>query len=377
MNPCSRPDTTVIVVTHNRPDTLRQALRTVSLQTHTAWAVIVVGDACDGRTAQVMAEFADDPRFLYVNLAHRCGEQALPTAAAMQLATTDYVALLNHDDLWLPDHLAVALERLTAGPADFFVARAAGCRDGRPSATGEWMPEFDRASPVDRAWHEAFWRSYEFVEPASAWVLRRRLADQVGPWRPAVALHRTPIHEWFLRAWRSGARIVSDPRITCFKMGVHHRARRHERAYDSHARVHEAIVRTLQSCRDPAGRPARDERGDLPGLALSQPWLSLRPALPGPRPIARRLERMLRWGWVIELYRRHGWDAVAPLSRCLGASRGHLLRRALKQRTGEALRAPPALQAVVDELRAARQRQPQWPGWGDAPSPRGPREVSP
>ena len=369
MSAAHPPDTTVIVATHNRPDTLRQALRSVAMQRHAAWAALVVGDACDDRTQAVMAEFAHDRRFLYVNLQQRCGEQAIPNSAAMQVAGTEFVALLNHDDLWLPDHLTIALERLADGRADFFIGRAAGCRDGRLGPNGEWVADFDRASPPDRTGQEAFGHSYEYVEPASSWVFRRDLAANIGPWRPAASLYRAPIQDWFLRAWRSGARMRSDERITCVKVGAvgaHHPTRLGKPWYSSHAHVHESILQRVQSALPTSGGLVRDARGDLPGLALAQPCRKLRRALPGPRWLASGLGRVLRWPWTGELYRRRGWDAVTLFSRCVGAPRGHLLRHALASRTGEALPPPPPLQAAVDEILAARQRAPWWPGWVDA-----------
>lgn len=362
-------DTTVIVATHNRPDTLRQALRSVAMQRHRAWAAIVVGDACDERTQAVMAEFAHDPRFLYVNLAQRCGEQALPNSAAMQVVGTEFVALLNHDDLWLPDHLTIALERLRSTGHEFFLGRAVRCRDGTMGPDGEWSLQFERASPVDRSWNEAFWQSLEYVEPASSWVLRREWALQVGPWRPAVALYRAPLQEWFLRAWRTGARLVSDPRITCIKFGVHHRTPPGKRSYDSHAAVHEALVRRMQRWEQAPAGMLRDHHGDPPGLPLARPWGSVIRPLPGPRSLAWWAEQVLRWRWVGELYRRRGWDAATPFSRGLGATPGHHLRRMLMRRTGETLRTPPTLQAVVDELLAARHRTPDWCGWVEASTP--------
>src|ERR1039458_8532385 len=124
-----RPDVTIIVATYNRPEVLRLALRSVQWQTFPNWAVIVVGDLCDGRTQMVMDEFVSDDRFLYVNLTHRCQEQALPNSAAMHVASTPFLALLNHDDVWLPDHLEIALTTLGRQRANLFVGRAAVGRD--------------------------------------------------------------------------------------------------------------------------------------------------------------------------------------------------------------------------------------------------------
>ncbi len=66
---------TIVTATYNRPASLRLAIRSALLQTLRDWRLIVIGDACDDRTAIVIEEFRDE-RITYINLPVRCGEQA-------------------------------------------------------------------------------------------------------------------------------------------------------------------------------------------------------------------------------------------------------------------------------------------------------------
>ena len=42
---------------------------------------------------------------------------------------------------------------------------------------------------------------------ASSWLMRRELADRIGPWRPGRDTFVTASQDWIFRAWRSGARL--------------------------------------------------------------------------------------------------------------------------------------------------------------------------
>ena len=105
------PAVSVIIATYNRSQPLRHAIRSVCNSTLSDWEVIVVGDACTDDTAEVVSSF-DDPRIRFVNLPSRCGDMSGPHNHVLPLARGRYVAFLNHDDLYLPDHLAKCVAEL-------------------------------------------------------------------------------------------------------------------------------------------------------------------------------------------------------------------------------------------------------------------------
>jgi hypothetical protein len=360
-----RPDVTIIVATYNRPEVLRLALRSVQWQTFSNWAVIVVGDLCDGRTQMVMDEFVSDDRFLYVNLTHRCQEQALPNSAAMHVASTPFLALLNHDDVWLPDHLEIALTTLGRQRANLFVGRAAVGRDLEDDGV-EPMRRlvFIRANPVHRRWQDVFGDVFDVFEPASAWVFSRQLAQRVGAWRPASSLFRVPLQDWLLRAWRADAEMVSDPRITCVKLETHWRGGASPGNYESSAVGHEYVVEQLTR-RLQTSASLRAPDGTVPGLGLEQPFVRLHHLIRHEAGPARWMEWWLRRSWVATLYRRLGWDMYDWCCRLLGVPRGCLMRWSLAKRTGEVLLPPPPLTTIICELRATRLATPNWRGWAD------------
>lgn len=245
-------EVTIILATYNRPDTLRVAMQSVLLQSHPHWKLLVVGDHCDDRTRAVVEHFAD-PRIRYVNLPVRAGEQAGPNSVGIALCDTEYLAFLNHDDLWLKDHLAYGLTLLGESGAGFFAGKSVFVDQVEERAAGVWTPRFgfvhgDRrhprqsVAPISRAQQRAF-------EPTSAWILQTAAAKAVGSWRGRGQLFGvSPIRDWVRRAWRQDVSFVFGEQLSVLKMNLHNSGRRrlHTRFYDCPSPEHEHMYRLLE-----------------------------------------------------------------------------------------------------------------------------------
>ncbi|GAA2485088.1 glycosyltransferase family 2 protein [Winogradskya humida] len=104
-------EVSVVIPTRNRPDLLTRAVRSVLAQTVPELEVVVVIDGPDEVTTKALAEIGD-PRVRAVPLAEKGGA---PNARNMgvQAASAPWVALLDDDDEWLPQKLAVQLALAT------------------------------------------------------------------------------------------------------------------------------------------------------------------------------------------------------------------------------------------------------------------------
>ena len=91
-----------------QPACVAHAIASVRRSTITDWELIVVGDHCTDDTEAVVAGFAD-PRITWVNLPENAGEQSGPNNEGIRRARGRYLAFLNHDDLYFPDHLATSI----------------------------------------------------------------------------------------------------------------------------------------------------------------------------------------------------------------------------------------------------------------------------
>jgi glycosyltransferase involved in cell wall biosynthesis len=193
------PLVSIVIATYNRSRVLKLAIESVRWQTLEDWELWVIGDACTDDTAQVVAAF-QDPRIHFINLERNVGEQSGPNNAGARQARGRYLAYLNHDDLWLPDHLEMAVQGLVGMEADLvFTLLDAVSSPGVNMLLGV-IPS----------------GCYEpgLSVPASAWVMRRELIEEVGPWRFYRECRSVPSQDWLYRAWKAGKKLRLVPHLT-------------------------------------------------------------------------------------------------------------------------------------------------------------------
>ena len=195
----SPPLVSIVTATYNRSVALSYTLQSAIRSTFTDWELLVVGDACTDDTEQVVDSYAD-PRIQFLNLDTNTGEQSGPNNAGFDRSRGRFVAFLNHDDLWFPDHLETCLAGIEATGADLvFTLVNAVTADGLNLLLG--------ATPTGR------YEPYMHV-PASSWLLRRELMQEVGPWRFYRECHNIPSQEWLCRATKAGQDLRLIPRLT-------------------------------------------------------------------------------------------------------------------------------------------------------------------
>jgi len=112
------PLVSVIVPTLNRPAMLRDALASIAAQTYSPIEIIVVNDA-GGDVEGVVSRFGLKQRIVYLKHAINKG---LPAArnTGLKGASGDYIAYLDDDDVYYPDHIHTLVSFLLA--SDYKVA---------------------------------------------------------------------------------------------------------------------------------------------------------------------------------------------------------------------------------------------------------------
>jgi glycosyltransferase involved in cell wall biosynthesis len=194
------PLISIITATYNRSDVLRCAIQSVLQQTVSDWEYVVVGDACTDDTAEVVESF-DDPRIRFVNRSTNFGEQSAPNNDGFGLTSAPFIAYLNHDDLWFPDHLETLLA--------FIEETGAGLVYSLPFAV-----DVNDLTFVGRTNAELRYAPTHFIV-ASIWLARRELIARLGGWRPALDIHAiTPSQDLLTRGWQQGHDIRCCPRVT-------------------------------------------------------------------------------------------------------------------------------------------------------------------
>ncbi|WP_329332276.1 glycosyltransferase family 2 protein [Streptomyces sp. NBC_00663] len=107
-----------VIATHRRPEALLAAVRSALGQTVRDHVVIVVDDGAG------LPELPDDPRLFAVSLSRNTGVAGVVRNVGIRLTRSRYVAFLDDDNLWEPDHLERALTVLDApdGPDAVYTA---------------------------------------------------------------------------------------------------------------------------------------------------------------------------------------------------------------------------------------------------------------
>jgi glycosyltransferase involved in cell wall biosynthesis len=182
------PLVSVLIPTYNRGKLLvERTLPSVFSQTYQNFEIIVVGDCCPDDTPQRLAE-VKDPRFRFFNLPER-GKYpsdpllrwkvagSVPSNKALDMARGQWIAYLDDDDVFPPNHLERLLEVACQGNYELVYGRLLYER-----GPGEWVEDGGPVFPRGR------WRFGKANVPHSAVLYRSYLR----------------FFKYYLDAWRYG-----------------------------------------------------------------------------------------------------------------------------------------------------------------------------
>jgi glycosyltransferase involved in cell wall biosynthesis len=232
----TRPLVSCVVTCFNGSRYLDESLRSILDQSHRPLEIIVVDDGSTDDSADVVRRYGDAVRY------HR-QENRGPAGACntgLELATGDFVAFLEQDDLWLPDKTRRQLQEFETTPdLDYCVGQVQNF----------WIPELQ----AEAARH----RDHPVMQPVAGYVVqtllaRRDVFSRVGrfqePLRFAFAC------DWFVRASDAGAVGALVPEVLTRRRLHEHNFSRTHRAESRDQFLH--IVKATLDRRRGAGRPA-------------------------------------------------------------------------------------------------------------------------
>jgi len=199
----------VIIPVYNGAATIGRALDSVFDQTFTDYEVVVVNDGSTDDTAAVLAGYGD--RIHVVTQANR----GLPAArnAAVAASRGELLALIDHDDQWLPQKLALAAAAMLSDPgavllySDMIVVNEAGEEIRR----SQIRPDTAHAPTMD----EMLARIWP-ITPSTV-VMRRDAFDRAGGFCEQL-ISAEDIHFWLL-VREQGHFIYLPDRLVRFTFG--------------------------------------------------------------------------------------------------------------------------------------------------------------
>jgi glycosyltransferase involved in cell wall biosynthesis len=179
----SDPWVTVVTSTYNRAETVRAGIASVVAQEFQEWEMCVVGDCTPDETERTVASF-EDSRLRFYNLREKSPPRShgalAKNHALKEMARGTYIAYLDDDDVYRPDHLITLVEYMQAHPECVFAYTRCAYKDKR---TGRRI----LGNPFQR-WMHGYSRqklqTYNFIDTDSV-MHTRALLDEVGYWDPA------------------------------------------------------------------------------------------------------------------------------------------------------------------------------------------------
>ncbi len=162
----------VIIPVYNGAETVAEAITSVLAQSYRDFEVITVDDGSTDASAQVLQRFADAVRIV----TRPNGGISAARNSGLHESTSEYVALLDCDDTWMPTMLERTVAALDRDSACVMAYTNLAVTDsnGTPLNTALVGPEVAHAPTFD----EMFTRLWPIMP--SAVVIRRSALDAIG-----------------------------------------------------------------------------------------------------------------------------------------------------------------------------------------------------
>ncbi|MGV3617650.1 MAG: glycosyltransferase family 2 protein [Fimbriimonas sp.] len=242
------PRVTVLLTCYNHIRYLPEALEGVRKQTFRDFEIIAIDDGSKDGTREWLAQQADI----------RCvfNEENLGTYetlnVGLRLAQGEFVAILNDDDVWLPEKLARQVALLDANPQVGLVHTGGHFIDGEGKRT-EGNP-LGFAFPTFETGDILLGLVYENKIIASAALARRACFDAVGPFNREY-FGSGDWEMWFRIAERWHVGFVADP-LTLYRVHGANASHKLERIWRDDEKLREWIANRLDAAE---GRFAKDD----------------------------------------------------------------------------------------------------------------------
>jgi glycosyltransferase involved in cell wall biosynthesis len=210
------PLISVIIPTYNRAKLLTErAIPSVLTQSYQHFELIIVGDHCTDNTEEFVSQFHDS-RIRFFNLQKR-GEYprnpryrwlvagSVPVNKGLELASGDWIANLDDDDVFSEDHLEILLKTALTHEYEFVYGIVQmETKPGKWLNVGSYPPEVAHICRLSFLYDSRlkFFRyninAWKYVEPAD-WNFVRRMQEagvQIGFVDRVVGKHYLERQQW-------------------------------------------------------------------------------------------------------------------------------------------------------------------------------------
>ena len=117
----STPEVSIVIAAYNCGDFILETVSSVINQTFQNWELIIVDDCSNDDTPDKIATLNDN-RITIIRLDKNSGLPATPRNIGIRAAKGEFIAFLDHDDVWSPDKLTVQVDWLRQDPESALIS---------------------------------------------------------------------------------------------------------------------------------------------------------------------------------------------------------------------------------------------------------------
>jgi glycosyltransferase involved in cell wall biosynthesis len=202
------PKVSIIMPTYNRAHYILESIKSVQQQTHESWELIIIDDASEDNTEEIVVAVNDHRIQFYKS--ERTGIVGKLKNTGLDKSSGEVIAFLDSDDLWNPSKLEKQIEAMKAYP-DAGFCMTGGYNFTKPEEPSEYFYKKKEGSKYGDIFISIF-RS-EIAGYTQALLLRRECLEQTGGFREVTGRTFTDIDFIVHLAWHFKAVVLFEPLV--------------------------------------------------------------------------------------------------------------------------------------------------------------------
>jgi glycosyltransferase involved in cell wall biosynthesis len=209
----SHPLVSVIIPAYKARNFLAQALQSVADQDYPNIEILVIDDASPEPIDDIISAYQNIPSNPILHLISHFQNQGLGAArnTGINNAKGEFVALLDHDDLWKKNHLTDLIPKMQGTNADIGFCKALLFTDNPNDHSGTWGPPNEAVET--HPGYDLFKCSY--ITPSSA-IIRTSAILKLNGFNTDPKVHMCEDHDLWLRAAIDGFQFYYSKETTIY-----------------------------------------------------------------------------------------------------------------------------------------------------------------
>lgn len=198
----------IVIPVFNARPFISEALGDIEKQTYADWEVVLVDDGSPEPIDDIISSFKDRWPSKRVVLEKKARNEGVSAARNDGMALTNgmWIAFLDADDRWTPNHLSRKISVLQSSRADLVYSAVEMFDDPSGQRLYNLGPTAE-----ERAFFPDSLLSRNFIQPSGV-IIRRRLYELHGGFNQSISIGED--YDYWLRVLRHGSTFVYDPQIT-------------------------------------------------------------------------------------------------------------------------------------------------------------------